>query len=329
VILAVDSGTTTTRVWVLGDDGVRAGQTERGGARDIARSKGPPQLIERIRRLADRALVAAGADWEAIDALVGFGMITSEFGLEELPHLATPVGPRDLAAAIEQRSYPDQLPAPVFLVPGVRIGDGELLATDIMRGEETEVVGLLALRELEPPLLYVSTGSHSKFVGVDHAGRIVWSLTTLSGELLWALHRETILTEVLDPVLEEVDLDAVEHGALAAASAGLSRALFLPRLLNRVHGADRATCTGFVVGALARSDLLAVRAALSRREAPCRVAIGGGGAFARAYRHLMPREPWCQDVRVFDQPLGAVGARALYQARGESLPATSGRRTDA
>jgi 2-dehydro-3-deoxygalactonokinase len=328
VIVAVDSGTTTTRVWVLGETGLFGRHVERAGARDMG-SKDPAWLLERIRRLADRALFDGGVTWDAVEAVVAFGMITSELGLEEIPYLPSPVASGDLAAALAERFYPTHLPAPVYLVPGVRVGNGDLFSADVMRGEETEVAGLLALRALEPPLLYVSTGSHSKFVGLDDLGRIAWGLTTLSGELLWALHRETILREIIDPLVARLDLDAVDQGAAAAASAGLSRSLFLARLLNRLRGEGPEACTSFLVGALAETDIAALRAAPGRGDRGARVAIGGGGPFAQAYARLLGGEDWCREVHVVDKPLGAVGARSLYLAKTNSMAAKTGGKTNA
>jgi 2-keto-3-deoxy-galactonokinase len=55
VILAVDSGTTSTRVWVLEGGEVKASAGSRGGARDVVRTKDPSALLRRIRGLADEA----------------------------------------------------------------------------------------------------------------------------------------------------------------------------------------------------------------------------------------------------------------------------------
>jgi 2-dehydro-3-deoxygalactonokinase len=322
VIVAVDSGTTSTRAWVLERGEVKAGSDTRGGARDVARTKDRSELLSRVRTLVDDALARAGSTWEAVEAVVAFGMITSELGLEEVPHLEAPVSCRMLAEAMRERRYGDALPAPVHLVPGVRSGGEDLDLADFMRGEETEVAGLLGLGEPDPPFLYISTGSHTKFVGVDREGRIDWILTTLSGELLLALHRETILAELIDLEASLTDLQALEDGARFVERAGLTRTLFGARLLNRVRGLSAASCSDFLHGAVAGADLLSLRrAAETRGGLPGRVAIGGKGSLREAYRHLLQREPGVVDLSAFDVPLGALGAWNLFTTEREAAHA--------
>jgi 2-dehydro-3-deoxygalactonokinase len=239
-------------------------------------------------------------------------MITSELGLEEVDHLEAPVH-RDALVAAMRRRVDRALPVQVFLVPGVRSGDHDLAHTDVMRGEETEIAGLLSLDWAHPPLLYVSTGSHTKFVAIDAEARIAWSLTTLSGELLWALHRETILSELVDPDAELSDVGSLEEGAALAERLGLSRALFVTRLLSRVRGAAPASCSAFVHGAVAGADIHSLRTVLpGHPDPPARVVIAGIGPLAVAYRHLLEKEDWVTTVEETDEPLGALGAWSLF-----------------
>jgi 2-dehydro-3-deoxygalactonokinase len=281
-----------------------------------------------VREVADRALASAEAEWDDIVAIVAFGMITSELGLVELPHLVAPAGASELVRAMHEPGNIPELPARLFLVPGVRNVSDDVEHADFMRGEETQVVGLLSLGQVEPPLLYVSVGSHPKFVWVDAAGRIAWSLTTLSGELVWALHRETILADLVNPGGALTDLDAVDHGARVVESAGLSRALFAARLLNRLGHAPPETCSAFLHGAIARADLRALEAALPAGAAPERIALSGHGPLLDAYRHLLGRLGFGA-VQVVHQPLGAIGARVLYERRGGLVSGDEGRKLHA
>lgn len=320
VILAVDSGTTSTRAWVVDSGKVLATASTRAGAKDVATGQDRIELIGSVRWVCDRALGESGRSWSEVQAVVAFGMITSELGLEEVSHLEAPADRHALVDGM--RRVDEGLPAPMYLVPGVRSDGPDLAQTDFMRGEETEVMGLLSLASVEPPILYVSTGSHTKFVVVDAHGRIAWSMTTLSGELLWAVHRETILSELVDPMGELRDVEAAEEGARVAERAGLSRALFAARLLNRVRGAGPDTCSAFVHGALAGSDLRSLRAALAARsDPPSRVVVAGNSAMAQAYRHLLGKEDWVTALEESKQPLGALGAWTLFsEASGNGGP---------
>jgi 2-dehydro-3-deoxygalactonokinase len=328
VIVAVDSGTTRTRAWVVADTVVGEGASTIAGARDLARTRDRAWLLRQVRDVADHALAAAAAAWTEVEAIVAFGMITSELGLVELPHLVVPVGVSDLVDAMLDHADITELPARLFLVPGVRNASDDVERADFMRGEETQVIGLLSLAKVEPPLLYISVGSHPKFVWIDPAGRIAWSLTTLSGELLWALHRETILADLVDPAGALADLAAVEHGARVAETAGLSRALFASRLLNRLGGASPETCSAFLHGAIARADLRALETALPAGAATDQIILGGRGPLVEAYRHLLGRMD-LGTVQTLDEPLGAIGARMLYQRRAGLVTGDEGRKLHA
>jgi 2-dehydro-3-deoxygalactonokinase len=312
-IVAIDTGTTNTKVWVVSDGEIVSEARGRAGARDVAGREDRAWLAVRIRRIVEEALASAGADWSDVDAMVGFGMLTSELGLEEVPHLHAPVGVEQLAEGLRQGSLARDLRTPLYLVPGV-LCDGmpDLVRTDFMRGEETQVVGLLATNRVKPPLLYVSPGSHTKFVAVGGNGQIEWSFTTLSGELMWALSRETILGPLLDPSQPLVDPDAADRGAQVARQAGLSRALYATRLASRLQGSEPPWCTDFVRGAIAATDVDGLRS-LPRR--PPTVVVGTGSELGAFYRRLLDAEPWTSQVEEVGGSIGPLGAWIVYTKR--------------
>jgi 2-dehydro-3-deoxygalactonokinase len=319
-IVAIDCGTTATKAWVVVDGQVIAGGRATGGVRDVARDKDRAWLRDHLRRLADSVLDDAGIAWTDVRAVIAFGMVTSELGLEEVPHLPTPIERSDLARSMREAGR-DTFPAPVRFVPGVIYnGDGHVTTTDFMRGEETEVAGLLSLDVTGLPALFVSPGSHTKFVILDRAGRITWSFTTLSGELVWALSQETILAGLVDPAGSQVDVSAVDEGAATADRYGLSRALYGARLLSRIEGASPERCSSFILGAVASCDLAALRSAREDGiELPGEVRIAHGPPMSSVYHRLIDREGWASDTRTVDEPLGAFGAWALFRAAEDEL----------
>lgn len=316
-IVAIDCGTTATKAWVVADGQVVAGERATGGVRDLARIGGRDRdwLGGHVRAVAERALSAVGLGWGDVEGALAFGMVTSELGLEEIPHLPAPMSFDDLVTGLRVGDR-GLLPTALRFVPGVICeGDGGVVTTDFMRGEETEVTGLLTLDGRRLPLLFVSPGSHTKFVVVDGSGRISWSLTTLTGEMLWALSQETILTGLVDPADPEVDVRAVDRGAGTATRYGLSRALYAARLLSRVEGASETVCSSFVLGGAASCDLAALRAARDDGvELPGEVCIADGPPMSTVYGHLLGSEAWVSRVEVVREPLGALGAWALHRA---------------
>ncbi|HUH07649.1 MAG TPA: 2-dehydro-3-deoxygalactonokinase [Egibacteraceae bacterium] len=312
-ILAIDSGTTTTRVWAVEDGRISDHERALGGARDVAQGRDQDWLRGHVRGLAQRVADRAGG-WDAFDAAVAFGMVTSEHGLAEVAHLPAPAAPADLAAALMPLPAGDVLPIPLLLVPGVLCENrADAARADFMRGEETEVAGLLAEPGMIGPLLFVSPGSHSKFIAVDAAGRISWSVTTLAGELLWTLSQETILAGLVTADLDEVDLQAVDRGDEAARDQGLTRALYVTRLLHRLEEMPAASCAAFALGAVAADDLQALDSARRHGvDVPGDVVLGGEGALVTVYEHLLSRAAWASQVRRRPGLLGPLGAWSLF-----------------
>ena len=69
-------------------------------------------------------------------------MITSEFGLYNLPHITVPAGIKELYDAMKEVTIPEISEIPFVFIPGVKVTGEGLHKTDMMRGEETELVGL-------------------------------------------------------------------------------------------------------------------------------------------------------------------------------------------
>lgn len=312
-IVAIDGGTSTLKAWIVSDGAVAAEERSAGGARDVARGQGGAWFAEQVGAVARGVLDRVDATWSSVEAIIAFGMITSEMGLEEVPHLRAPVGSSDLSRGMRRCSVPTSIPVPVYLVPGVIDQRADVTASDFMRGEETQIVGLLASGQFAPPLLYVSPGSHTKFITVGTDGMIRASFTTLSGELVWALASQTILAAVLDPSLPLSDESAADRGAELEAEAGLGRALYAARLLSRLDGASTAACSDLVRGAVAASDLRGLRVL---EDLPSRVVLGMGSELGAFYQRLLGREAWVRSCTRTDLPLGALGAWELWRATG-------------
>ena len=179
-LLALDWGTSVLRAYLLGDGGVVLEERrERWG----------------IMNLPEGGFVGAlqgiAGDWRAAApdlSVIACGMVGSAQGLREAPYTPCPAGEDALASALLAVEV-----APGFrlhIVPGVR-RDGE--RPDVMRGEETQVVGVLARApELAANALLVMPGTHSKWVQVED-GRIVDFHTYMTGELFALLSEHSIL----------------------------------------------------------------------------------------------------------------------------------------
>ena len=277
----LDIGSTNSRAWLV----------ERGSILDSARcTTGVRDTVitgsaEAVRS-AVRDLVGQLSLKESPARILAAGMITSSIGLAEVPHVAAPAGVRDLAAAVGRLDAPELTSAPILLVPGVRTSGNDALRGDVMRGEETLVLGLLASGSIQTSDLVLNAGSHWKLVMLDDQGRIARSITSLGGETLHAVRSATILGASLPPDVGELAPEWLARGASAAAEHGLLRAFFGVRLLALAGGTTASERNAFFVGAAVGHDLEALSHS-GEFHAACRVLVTGHPALAGAWAHLL------------------------------------------
>lgn len=147
IYFAVDTGTTSTTVWLMKDDRILRESKHAAGVRQtsIRRDR---KLLESTLRQTFRSL-SRGAPSPPSFVLV-VGMLTSKLGFLEVAHVLAPAGVGKLAENVQMKTFSRVIPLPFFLVPGVRIGRApyelsKVAHSDVMRGEETEIVGFQAI----------------------------------------------------------------------------------------------------------------------------------------------------------------------------------------
>jgi 2-dehydro-3-deoxygalactonokinase len=291
----VDTGTTNTRAWLLHGDRVLGRREAAVGARDTARDGHNGRLKAALRDALNALLRDRPDDVPAPRVIAAAGMITSAQGLAEVPHVPAPAGVADLAAAARQSTFPQVSYLPFVFIPGVRTearpGAATAIGgTDVMRGEETLCAGLLAQGRLAPGGSLLNLGSHWKLVRIDGEGRVGWSVTSLSGEMIQAVRSSTVLASSLpEGPLAEPDAAALGAGLEEARRSGLPRALFEVRLLELAGGSTPAARLSFLVGAFIGADLDGLRATGALEPGAAVVICGGekvGGAWAAALERL-------------------------------------------
>ncbi|MEO8563904.1 MAG: 2-dehydro-3-deoxygalactonokinase [bacterium] len=218
-LIALDWGTSALRAYLFGDDGaVLESRAESWG----------------IMHLPDGGFAAAfddvTSDWRDRSPgvpVLASGMIGSAQGWSEAPYCPSPAGADELARALVSAGN-----GRLLIVPGV-VQQGD--SPNVMRGEETQIIGALATRpDLADDALFVLPGTHSKWVHVRGA-RIDQFTTFLTGELFAVLSTGSILGRLARdagrPPSPEVAADAFTRGVLAARAAplGLAPLLFSAR----------------------------------------------------------------------------------------------------
>lgn len=245
-LIVLDWGTSSLRASLLDGDGkVLANRTEPWGIMRVPNGDFAA------------AFDAVTADWRAQSPglkAIAAGMIGSAQGWINVPYCATPAGAEELAAALT--AVPD---AALYIVPGVATFSEP---PNVMRGEETQIVGALERHpELASHSLVVLPGTHSKWVRVS-SGKVCAFTTYMTGELFAVLREHSILGRFASTADPSVDNAAFARGVLAAKGSvkGMAPLLFTARSLvltdRLAAGASLEYLSGLLIGEELRCGLM-------------------------------------------------------------------------
>jgi 2-dehydro-3-deoxygalactonokinase len=258
-MICIDGGSTNTRVCLVHKNQILASEHLAVGARDTARDGSPERLHQAL--LSALASVRQAVPDAAPSLIAASGMITSALGLFEVPHVEAPAGVTELAQAAVWREFPSITKIPVLLVPGVRTGRfpcqrDTVQSVDIMRGEETVCLGLVAGRRMPLPCTVLHLGSHWKAIRLAAHGSIDRSTTSLTGELVHVTQTQTILASAVptEPVAK-LDDDWLLAGLSESRRSGVTRALFSVRLLEQSRLGTPNERLAYLLGAYLAVDL--------------------------------------------------------------------------
>ena len=134
--ITIDGGTTNTRISLIKDGRVVETIKLSLGARSGIDNN--DALKTAIADAIDTLLKKSNGI--EIEKILASGMITSEFGLYNLPHISAPSGIDELHNAMCEVRLDDISEIPFVFIPGIKVSDGELSHSDMMRGEEVEAI---------------------------------------------------------------------------------------------------------------------------------------------------------------------------------------------
>jgi len=270
-LIALDWGTTSLRAYRLGEHGQVLQQ--RSLSAGIMQLPTTPRLIAGVMCSDgfELAFDEACGDW--LDAqpgtpVIACGMVGSAQGWREAVYRETPADVTGLSAALQTvRSLRG---VDVHIVPGVL---QRSMLPNVMRGEETQVLGILASLPAATPdqsLLIGLPGSHSKWVQVAD-GCIMHFDTFMTGEVYAALSTHTILGRTMRPSVS-FDADAFDRGVHVALSdegaAGPLSTIFSCRTLGLTGALSPGAQPDYLSGLLIGHELVALSALQRQRHAP-------------------------------------------------------------
>ena len=265
--VAVDWGTSSFRLWLVD----RAGQV-------LAERRSDEGMLAAAKTGFPAVLQSHLAAVEAPDQLpvLVCGMAGAKTGWIEAGYVDTPA---PLPAILNQAVRVPGQARDIRILPGIAQRDAA--APDVMRGEETQLLGALGLDAVGEALVCMP-GTHSKWVRVR--GGIVERFSTfMTGELFGVVARDTILSLAVAGADEAEDVASFKAAVKAAyaAPAFAANLLFAARSRQLLFGgtpaAARETLSGTLIG-------VELAAGLSGAVPQAGVMLIASGRLAMLYR---------------------------------------------
>ncbi len=248
--ISIDGGTTNTRISLVTDGKIIATKKYNIGAG--AGPDGKELLKTTVAQGISEILDENNLSEKDMERILASGMITSEFGLHLLPHAVAPVGIKELKAASEEVSLPEISSIPFVFMRGVKTDCKTLETADMMRGEETELMGIA--KPEYGKSIYALMGSHTKMIKTDADGCITDFVTLLTGEFCAAIAGNTILKNSFTLGNNELSKAYLFKGFEYCRQHGIGEALFKVRILKNLFSCTEDRVYSFYLGAVLCSD---------------------------------------------------------------------------
>jgi 2-dehydro-3-deoxygalactonokinase len=248
-LIGVDWGTTRLRAFRIGVDG----QILDRHASDLGVAEIRDGDFERVLRD-----IIGG--WPTGTPILMCGMIGSRQGWQEVPYRPCPACASDLASTLCPIGTSC---GPAWIVGGISTmhdqnvsgARGARKLYDVMRGEETQIVGVASH---VGQTLMITPGTHSKWV-VVHAGTIESFRTYMTGEIYAVLQKHSILGRLMqDGIGRRFDEVAFLEGVhLGREEPALLHALFSVRTQALFEQKTPAALVHYLSGILIGSEVSA------------------------------------------------------------------------
>ena len=256
-----DSGTSNSRIYVLDQKcQVLYVKKKNVGSKDSAIAGSNRILIEGLKELYDGALKEMNLQEEDIEEIYASGMVTSPYGLKEIPHLVLPITVQKFADSIYCFYEDTMFKRNIYLIPGLKTVHEDITYVNNMRGEEMEILGVLdeiQQRCESKNVALIFPGSHTHVTYVQESG-ISGIISNLTGELFHVLKTGSILAPILSADVKELNSELVKKGVENLKNFGFTRAIYIchaMRLFQEGTEADRFSYAEGVINGGVRESL--------------------------------------------------------------------------
>lgn len=159
----------------------------------------------------------AGSSFKSVPIIFS-GMASSSIGLKELTYGSLPFSTETPSLPYEWLKATDSFPYDLLLISGLKS------KTDVMRGEETQVIGLARKHNISNSLIIIP-GTHSKHI-VLRNGLVQYFRTYMTGETFEIVGKHSILKHSISNKKPFPDYIAFRKGVQEGAEGELLNVLF-------------------------------------------------------------------------------------------------------
>lgn len=305
--ITIDGGTTNTRINLVCDKKIIESVKLNVGSGK--QTKGENLLKTEIKYAIEKLLSDNLIEEKDIECILTSGMITSEFGLYKLDHINTPAGLNQLHQSMEKVVLKEISDIPFVFIRGVKTC-GELFEScDVMRGEETEFMGLI--NSVYGNCVYVLPGSHSKIIKTNSNGEITDFCTMLTGEMIASLSQNTILKDAVDLSESKIDNKYLLMGYEYCKTEGINKALFKVRILKNTFNCTKDETYSFFVGIVLCAEIDSIVNCDAET-----IVIGGRSQLKNAMYTILTQKTTKNIVKVDDISVDlstSLGAIRIYE----------------
>jgi len=305
--ISCDWGTSNFRLRVVATDSltVLAEHITQGGVRrhnELFGRQGETDRLAFFAAYLREQLAALPSVYRGVPIMIS-GMASANIGMQDLPYGTLPIGPKATGFVYEDlMPWPGQ---PVRLVSGIKS------ATGMMRGEETQALGLLSIMPDNKDGILLLPGTHSKHLPYE-SGRFTDCTSFMTGELFEIISRHGILANsVAAGEWNARTKTCFEKGVRAGAADGFSPHLFAIRAGQVLRHTDLTDNYYRLSGLLIGDEL----AHLPREKAQ-EIYLAGSGLLLGLYRCALETLGYGQRLTVYDDE---VHGKALLTGQRKIL----------
>lgn len=182
------------------------------------------------------------------------GMASSSIGMQEIPYAQLPFALDGSDVLIKYHEADETFPNDIMLFSGVRG------SRDVMRGEETQLIGLAEMIHLSADIdaIFILPGTHSKHLYIKK-GVLVDFKTYMTGEVFNVMSSYSILKDSVtvnsDKQFNALEWAAFDDGIAESEHSEILNALFTVRTMQLFDLLDKKQNAMYLSGILIGSEL--------------------------------------------------------------------------